>query len=56
LALVVVVTDRLPVDGHDLQRGEQERRVQSMLRRQARDVASDLNSDSVGGDAAWGVG
>jgi hypothetical protein len=56
LALVVVAADGLPVDRHDFQRGEQQRRVQATLCRQAWDVAGDLNGDGVGGDAAWCVG
>jgi hypothetical protein len=56
LALVVIVAGGLPVDGHDLKRGEQQRRVQATLLRQARDVAGDLNGDSAGGDAARCVG
>ncbi len=52
LAMPVVVGRGLPLDGHDLQRGEQQRGVQATLLGEAWDVARDLDGDGFGGDAA----
>ena len=55
LAVVVVVGGGLPFDGHDLQRGDQQRGIEAALVGQAGDVAGDLDGDGFGGDAAWRV-
>jgi hypothetical protein len=52
LAAVVVVGCGLPLDGHDLERGEQQRGVQAALVGQPWDVAGDLECDGFGGETA----
>jgi hypothetical protein len=50
LAVISVLARGLPVDRHDSERREQQRRVQVALGRQARDVPGDLVGDGLWGD------
>jgi hypothetical protein len=52
VAAVVVVRRGLPLDRHDLQRGEEQRGLQAALVGEAWDVPGDLDGDAIGGDAA----
>jgi hypothetical protein len=55
LTVVLVLARGLPVDRHDLERREQQRRVQVALGCEAGDVTGYLSRDDVCRDASWSV-
>jgi hypothetical protein len=55
LTMVVVLARGLLVDRHDLERCEQQRRVEAALGCKAGNVPGDLSGDGLRGEAAWSV-